>query len=108
MQPAYIMLDLNEMENKENGIEGWDFDVETYFLPLARSPGTLALLHCYIARRMLALLYCYIARCMLHCSQLAGYPHQKIRTSCHPRALAEIDLVLRTFINLIKNIKGLK
>ena len=96
MQPAYIMLDLNEMENKENGIEGWDFDVETYFLPLARSPGTLALLHWYIAR------------CMLHCSQLAGYPHQKIRTSCHPRALAEIDLVLRTFINLIKNIKGLK
>ena len=55
MQPAYIMLDLNEMENKENGIEGWDFDVETYFLPPARSPGTLTLLHCYIARCMLAL-----------------------------------------------------
>ena len=58
MQPAYIMLDLNQMENKENGIEGWDFDVETYFLPLARSPGTLALLHCYIGTLLDA---CYIA-----------------------------------------------
>ena len=99
MQPAYIMLDLDEMEKKENGIEGWDFDVETYFLP----PGAISW-HASIA----TLLHWYIARCMLHCSQLAGYPHQKIRTSCHPRALAEIDLVLRTFINLIKNIKGLK